>query len=117
MSGALRRFRVMAVAVGIGLLILFFVAMPLRYGAGHAEFSEVFSPIHGAAYMLYLVTVLDLSRRAGWAFARTLGVMLAGTVPFLSFVVERRVVRATLRETASRDEPAPAGDGGTAART
>ncbi|HVM28313.1 MAG TPA: DUF3817 domain-containing protein [Mycobacteriales bacterium] len=93
MSGALSRFRVMALVVGIGLLILFFVAVPLRYLAGHAEFSEVFSPIHGAAYMVYLVTVLDLSRRAGWTFLRTVGVMLAGTVPFLSFVVERRVVR------------------------
>jgi integral membrane protein len=96
-SGALARFRVMAVLVGIGLIVLFFVAVPLRYLAGHPEFSEFFSPIHGLLYMVYLGTVLDLSRRAGWSLLRTVGVMLAGTVPFLSFVVERRVAEDVAR--------------------
>ncbi len=91
MSRALGRFRVLAVVVGIGLLVLVFVAMPLRYGAGYATFSEYFSPVHGLAYMLYLVATVDLGRRAGWSLGRMVGVMLAGTVPFLSFVVERRV--------------------------
>jgi integral membrane protein len=98
-TAALQRFRVMAVIVGIGLLILFFVAVPLRYLAGYATFSEYFSPVHGLAYMIYLVTVVDLGRRARWSLLRMVGVMLAGTVPFLSFVVERRVT-AGLADTA-----------------
>ena len=81
----------LAVLVGIGLLVLVFVAMPLRYLAGYETFSEYFSPVHGVAYMVYLVTTVDLGRRAGWPLGRVVGVMLAGTVPFLSFVVERRV--------------------------
>jgi integral membrane protein len=90
-SGAVTRFRVLAVVVGVGLLVLVLVAMPLRYLAGYPSFSEHFSPVHGFAYMVYLVTTVDLGRRAGWSLPRTVGVMLAGTVPLLSFVVERRV--------------------------
>lgn len=98
LAGAVTRFRVLAVVVGIGLLVLVFVAMPLRYLGGEPSFSEHFSPVHGFAYMVYLVTTVDLARRAGWPLGRTVGVMLAGTVPFLSFVVERRVT-APLRGT------------------
>ncbi|MCW2714769.1 MAG: hypothetical protein JWN88_1816 [Frankiales bacterium] len=89
--GALRRFSVLALLVGIGLLVLVFVAMPLRYLGDRPGFSHAFSPVHGFVFMGYLVTVADLARRVGWSVRRTVLVMLAGTVPFLSFVVERRV--------------------------
>lgn len=92
MSGAVRRFRVMAVVVGLALFVLL-VTLVAKYGYGRERFAEVYSPIHGYLYIGYLVTVADLARRAGWSLVRTVGVMLAGTVPVLSFVVERRVTR------------------------
>ncbi len=90
MSGALRRFRVMAAVVGVALFVLL-VTLVLKYGYDRDRFAEVYSPIHGYLYIGYLVTVGDLARRTGWSLLRTVGVMLAGTVPLLSFVVERRV--------------------------
>lgn len=93
MSGALGRFRVMAVVVGLALFVLL-VTLVLKYGYDRPEVAEVYSPIHGFLYIGYLGTVADLARRAGWSLLRTVGVMLAGTVPVLSFVVERRVTRA-----------------------
>ena len=92
MSGAARRFQVMAVVVGVALFVLL-VAIVLKYGYDREGFAEVYSPIHGYLYIGYLVTVADLARRAGWSLLRTVGVMLAGTVPVLSFVVERRVTQ------------------------
>jgi integral membrane protein len=99
MSGALTRYRVMAVVVSIALFVLLF-GMVLRYGFDYAHFSEVYSPIHGALYIVYLVTVVLLAQRARWSLLRTVGVMVAGAVPVLSYVVERRVVRDA--ETTSR---------------
>lgn len=92
MSGAVARFRVMAVVVGIALFVLL-VALVAKYGYDREGFAEVYSPIHGYLYIGYLATVADLARRAGWSLPRTVGVMLAGTVPVLSFVVERRTAR------------------------
>jgi integral membrane protein len=95
-SDALQRFRVMAVVVGVGLLVLC-AGIVVRYGFGHPGFSQAYSPVHGLLYLLYLVTVADLGRRARWPLGRTVGVALAGVVPLLSFVVERRVVAAEQR--------------------
>jgi len=88
MSAALLRFRVMAYLVGCFLLLLT-TGVVLRYGFDQPRLSETVSPIHGFLYMVYLVTVFDLGRRAGWSVRRMVLVMLAGTVPFLSFYAER----------------------------
>ena len=94
MSGALLRFRVIANVVGVVLVVFILVAVPIRYLAGEPHLSETISPIHGFLYVVYLLATVDLSRRSGWSVQRTVGVMLAGTVPFLSFYVERRTTRA-----------------------
>lgn len=83
-------FRVLANAVGVMLLLLV-GAMVVKYGFDEPGLVEVVSPVHGFVYFVYLVVALLLGRRARWRPARVLGVLLAGTVPLLSFVVERRV--------------------------
>jgi integral membrane protein len=98
-KGALQRYRVIANIVGVVLVVFILIAVPLRYLGGEPRLSETISPIHGFLYLVYLATTVDLARRADWSALRTLGVMLAGTVPFLSFVVERRTTRH-LRATA-----------------
>ena len=91
MSAPLRRYRVMAVVVSIALFVLLF-GMVLRYGFGEEGFSKAYSPVHGALYIVYLVAVVQLARVARWSLGRTVGVMLAGAVPVVSYLVERRVV-------------------------
>jgi len=93
-SGALLRFRVIANVVGVVLVVFILIAVPVRYLAGEPHLSETISPIHGFLYFVYLLATVDLSRRSGWSVQRTVGVMLAGTVPFLSFYVERRTTRS-----------------------
>ena len=90
MAGALVRFRVIAYVVGVVLLVLT-AGVILRYGFGQPWLSQTISPVHGFLYMLYVVAVFDLGRRAGWPLTRMGLVMLAGTVPFLSFYAERVV--------------------------
>jgi integral membrane protein len=92
-SGALTRYRVMAYVVGVWLLVLVLVAMPLKYLADSPAMVEIVGPVHGFLYLLYLVTVVDLGFRARWTPVRTVLVMLAGTIPFVSFVAERKVTR------------------------
>ena len=93
MSGALQRYRVVANVVGVVLVVFIVIAVPLRYLGGEPRLSESISPVHGFCYVVYLGVTVDLARRVGWSLRRTVLVMLAGTVPFLSFVVERRMTR------------------------
>jgi integral membrane protein len=101
-TGALTRYRVMAYIVGIGLVILVCVGVPLKYAAGFNPVVAVVGPMHGFLYIVYLLTVLDLATRLRWNLLRIILVMAAGTIPFLSFVAERKVtadIRAGQRET------------------
>jgi integral membrane protein len=86
-------YKVMAVIVGIGLLLLV-LGVILRYGFDHPTLSKTWSPIHGFLYIVYLVATALLGVRAQWSVPKIVGVMLAGTVPFLSFWMERQVARS-----------------------
>jgi integral membrane protein len=101
MSGALIRFRIIAYLVGT-CLILLTLGVILRYGYGWPTLSQTVSPIHGFLYMVYVVAVFDLGRRVDWSLKRMVLVMLAGTVPVVSFyaehVVSRRWVPAAAQE-------------------
>lgn len=93
MRGALTRYRVIAWIVGVVLIALVVVGMPLKYVGDNAVVVATIGPGHGFLYMLYLIASFDLGRRAGWPLKRMMLVMLAGTVPFLSFYCERVVTR------------------------
>jgi len=94
MKGALTRFRVMAYVVGVFLLLLC-VAMVLKYAADMGQFMKVVGPIHGFLYAIYLVISVDLALKLRWSIKGTALVLLAGTIPFLSFWAERKVVEKT----------------------
>ncbi|OQO94034.1 hypothetical protein B1813_05885 [Saccharomonospora piscinae] len=88
----LQRFRVAAFVTGVGLLGLV-VVMVIRYGFDNPGPSAVYSPVHGVIYMVYLVVAVDLALKARWSVKGTVGVLLAGCVPFFSFAAERAVTR------------------------
>ncbi|MEV8607629.1 DUF3817 domain-containing protein [Amycolatopsis sp. NPDC051373] len=90
LNGALVRFRATAWTTGVGLLVLC-ATMVIEYGFGNATPAAVYSPIHGVLYMIYLACSIDLAIKARWSIKSTILVLLAGCVPFVSFIVERRV--------------------------
>jgi integral membrane protein len=92
---ALTRYRVLAYTVGTLLLVLVFVAMPLKYFADTPGPVAVVGTTHGFLYAVYLLTAFDLALRARWTAKGTVLVLLAGTIPFLTFVAERVVTRKT----------------------
>ena len=88
---ALTFFKVMALLVGIGLLLLV-LEMILKYGFDNGALDWWPQP-HGLLFVLYVAAVANLGFKMRWGLGRMVGVMLAGVVPFLSFVVEARVRR------------------------
>lgn len=85
-AGALLRYRVMAWVTGLWLLLLT-GEMIAKYGF------DVHTPgwiatVHGWAYFIYLLVTADLAVKVRWPIPRTVGTLLAGTIPLLSFFVE-----------------------------
>jgi integral membrane protein len=91
---ALQRYRVMAWATGTMLLILC-LEMLLRYvvrvGPDVVSWISWVPFAHGWIYVVYLVAVMDLWSKMRWSFDRLAAMVLAGVVPVMSFVLERRV--------------------------
>lgn len=92
---ALRRYRVMAWIVGVLLIALVLVAVPLKYAADIDQPVAVIGTLHGWLYAIFFVTACDLALRAWWSLKGTILVLLAGTVPILSFLAERIATRKT----------------------
>lgn len=108
-ASSLGRYRVMAWITGVMLLVLT-VEMVLKYVVGVGD--DVLRWIgwvpfaHGWIYVVYLVTVLGLWSAMRWSFGRLVTLVLAGVVPVMSFVVERRVhAQAQARIDAARTQP------------
>lgn len=67
------------------------------YSGSTPEWLALMWTAHGWFYMGYLITAFLLAMRLRWSVGRTLAVLLAGTVPGMSFVAERWVVRQVER--------------------
>ncbi|MFL6116080.1 MAG: DUF3817 domain-containing protein [Catenulispora sp.] len=107
-SGAITRYRVMALFTGTMLLLLTFVVIPLQLWAHNKTLEKPVSIVHGYGYMVYLIVALDLCLRARYKPVRTILIMLVGVVPFLAFYYERIVVRDTQKLLAEAEERAAA---------
>jgi integral membrane protein len=92
---ALTRYRAMAWIVGVLLIALVLVAVPVKYAAGIDEPVTVLGTLHGWLYFIFFLTACDLAIRARWTLRGSVLVILAGTVPILSFVAERIATRKT----------------------
>ena len=104
MQGALIRYRIIAWIVGVVLIVLVVIGMPLKYLGDNDAVVAGVGPAHGFLFMVYLVATFDLGRRIGWPLKRMLLVMLAGTIPFLSFWMERKITHELRSDKTDKSE-------------
>jgi integral membrane protein len=86
-------YRALAILVGGVLAVLTFIAMPYRYLVVQEEVAaySIAWMIHGYLFPLYVIATFVLSLKLSWPLGKTLLVMLAGTVPMMSFIAERKL--------------------------
>ena len=102
----------MAYVTGVVLVLLCFVGIPLQV-AGHPAVANNVGVVHGILYIIYLVFAWILSRKLGLAIKPTVIMLLAGTIPIMTFIVERwvtrRFINPALGEGSGQSQPsAPA---------
>lgn len=87
------RLRVIAFIEGISFLVLLCVAMPLKYFAGLPEAVKTVGWIHGLLFVLYLISVAEVSIKHRWSWAQIFGAFVASLVPFGTFALDTRLRR------------------------
>ena len=96
MSGAITRFRIMALVAGVMSLLLWFVDIPVMYLFDNPDWKSAVAWIpfvHGWVYAVYVLTAIQFATKARWSFKKMIWLILAGTLPIASIAAERRVVR------------------------
>ena len=83
-------YRVMAYVTGVVLIVLCVLAVMPIFVHDEAAVTVV-GTIHGALYIVYLLVAFPLTRRLRLSPGPTVAVLLAGTIPVMTFIVERRI--------------------------
>jgi integral membrane protein len=88
-------YRIMAYVTGVVLMVLCFVGIPLQIWANNLIIVKYVGTAHGILYICYVLIAFTMTRVVGIPIAspRTVLILAAGTVPVLTFVVERWVNR------------------------
>ncbi|OBH10798.1 MULTISPECIES: DUF3817 domain-containing protein [unclassified Mycobacterium] len=82
---ALLGYRVMAWATGLWLIALCYEIVSHLVLHHEIRWIEV---VHGWVYFIYVLTAFNLAVKVRWPIAKTIGVLLAGTIPLLGIIVE-----------------------------
>jgi integral membrane protein len=98
---ALGYYKVMSIVAGVALFILCIVVF-IHYVLGNPKPSETWSPIHGILYFVYVLSTANLGFKVGWSLSRMVKIMLAGFIPVLPFIVERKVAREVTAQIEGR---------------
>ena len=85
----IRIFRIISLAEGISLLVLLFIAMPMKYYMGMPEVVRIVGSIHGGLFILYVVALAVIHFTQRWSFLFSLGAFAASFIPFGTFVLDK----------------------------
>lgn len=85
---ALTGYRVLAWMTGVWLIALCY-EMILKYVVKVENPPDWIGVVHGWVYFVYLLFTANLAVKVRWPIAKTIGILLAGTIPFLGIIVEQ----------------------------
>ena len=92
-STDLGRLRALGFLEGTSMLILLFIAMPVKYLLGNPALVQSVGMAHGVLFVLFVIYTLAISVTQRWSFwSITWKVLLASIVPFGTFYVDRKIL-------------------------
>ena len=86
------RLRILGFLEGISLLLLLFVAVPLKYGSHDATLTKTLGPIHGALFLLFILNTLSVGVEQKWQSKTTWKVIVACFIPFGTFYIDKKIL-------------------------
>lgn len=87
------RLRIVGFLEGSTLLLLIFIAVPVKYIYNNPAVSETLGPIHGVLFLLFVFNTLSVGVEQNWKFKTTTWkVLLACVVPFGTFYIDRKIL-------------------------
>ncbi|MFP9099207.1 DUF3817 domain-containing protein [Flavobacterium sp. RHBU_24] len=89
-----RLFRIIATLEGLSLLFLLFVAMPMKYIYKNEAYMHNAGMAHGVLFIAYIIIAYLLKEERNWSFKKYLIVAVASVIPFGTFYIEWKFLKA-----------------------
>lgn len=90
---AISRFRMMGLLEGGSLLVLVFIAMPLKYWAGLPEAVRFVGSLHGLLFILYVFMIAYTTFKIRWSILWVMSAFVVAFIPFGNMVLDRFLKR------------------------
>ena len=108
MRAAVLRYRVMAYITGVLIIVVCFVGIPLQIAAHNTFIVNQIGTVHGFLYLVYIVFAYLLAQKLHLPVKQTVILLLAGTIPVMTFVVERWMMRTYITPALDAEDGASA---------
>lgn len=96
MNHDLRRFHIIGLTEGWSFILLLGVAMPLKYWADMPMAVTVVGSLHGLLFVLYLLSLAEVTIKRRWSILKVLAGLLASVLPLGPFILDAKLVKQEL---------------------
>ncbi len=107
MRAAALRYRVMAYITGVLIIVVCFVGIPLQVAAHNTFIVNDIGTLHGFLYIVYIVFAYILAQKLKMKMGPTVLLLLAGTIPIMTFFVERWMQRTYIAPALAAEAAPP----------
>jgi len=86
----LNYFRKIAFLEGLSLILLLFIAMPVKYILNQEILVKIIGMAHGVLFVIYVIGAFIIKITYKWSINKLLAVCLASIIPFGTFYLEKK---------------------------
>jgi integral membrane protein len=83
-------FRVVAFLEGLSFVLLLFIAVPLKYFSGNADYVKLLGMPHGLLFMVYVLIAVIIASELKWTTKMLSKILIAAIIPFGTFYVDHK---------------------------
>lgn len=87
----LGRFRVMGFFEGLSLVVLLFIAMPLKYIADIPEVVTIVGSLHGILFVAYFLLCIYTTYKIRWSYIWFISAVVVAFIPFGNMILDHRI--------------------------
>ena len=92
------RLRLLAFLEGVSLLLLVFIAVPIKYYFENPALVKAIGPVHGILFLLFVVNAIQIGVAYRWKLKTTFKVLVACIIPFGTFYIDSNLLRRMHQE-------------------
>jgi integral membrane protein len=107
MRAAALRYQVMAYVTGVLIIVVCFVGIPMQVAAHNTFIVNDIGTVHGFLYIVYVVFAYILAQKLKMKMGPTVLLLLAGTIPVMTFLVERWMHRTYIAPALAAESVPP----------